>query len=98
MSDKNGQLLHHARNWNTGYSSTADLEEAAVKYARSIGPIGKQDVMDMQRCINFRIKELRYAVEPRNMRYLNSLDMTVEDAFAEIERMSSLLSRVECLR
>ena len=94
MSEKNAGLLFHARRWNTGHSSTHDLEEAAVAYVRSTGPVGEQDNLDLQRCVNFRINELRYALQPRNARYLEALRLTEEEALAEVDRLISLQSRV----
>lgn len=79
MSDKNEGLKFHAKRWNTGHSSTHDLEEAAVAFARSVGPVGEQDNLDLQ----------------RNARYLESLRLTGEEALAEVERLVSLCGRVE---
>src|SRR5215208_6895195 len=94
MSNDSSGLQFTAKRWNTGYTSTADLERVAVAYARSVGSVGAQDVQDLLRCVDFRIKELRYALEPRNARYLESLRLTSEEAGAEIDRLVSLRERV----
>lgn len=95
MSDKSEGLLFHAKRWNTSHSSTHDLEEAAIAFARTVGPVGEQDNLDIQRCVNFRINELTYALEPRNARYLESLRLTRGEAWAETERLVSLRGRLE---
>jgi hypothetical protein len=37
-ADGSGGLQFHARRWNTGHSSTADLERAAIEFARAADP------------------------------------------------------------
>lgn len=89
-----GGLQFHATRWNTGHSSTADLERAAIEYARSVGPVSEQDARDLQRCVDFRVKELKYATEPRHARYLEILGLTGEEAWAEIDRLTLLKQRL----
>jgi hypothetical protein len=53
-----------------------------------------QDSQDLLRCVDFRITELKYALAPRNARYLESLRLTRDEACAEVVRLCSLRDRV----
>lgn len=55
----------------------------------------EQDTQDLLRCVNFRIRELQYALESRNPRCLESLRLTGCEARDEVDRLVSLLARLE---
>lgn len=54
-----GGLQFHAQRWNTGHSSTADLEHAAIEFAKSADPGSVETLRRLARLVWVRVGKAR---------------------------------------